>query len=121
MPEAGRWSKDYWFLRESLALKTDLTTHPTWRSDYEQQFAAWLNKEEIRWKYESYWFVFGGQSSYTPDFFLPDQLAFIETKGVWSIGQKKKLKLLKETYPHVNLLVVPYTSFDPDWQGRVLR
>tara|TARA_R100000995_G_scaffold35444_1_gene16168 strand:- start:850 stop:1191 length:342 start_codon:yes stop_codon:yes gene_type:complete len=41
--------------------------------------------------------------TYTPDFFLPAQNIYIETKGLFSTADRQKMKLIKEQYPKLDI------------------
>ena len=50
------------------------------RSSWEQQVAEYLDKVGIKWEYEPGPFELGDMT-YTPDFYLPDYVMYIEVKG----------------------------------------
>lgn len=75
------------------------------RSSYEYLFAKWLNKNKIKWHYESKTFDLGN-TTYTPDFYLPDTDTYIEIKGYWLPKAKKKFKLFKHKFPNIIIQII---------------
>jgi len=67
------------------------------RSSYELNFAIWLDKQNIKWLYESKTFDLG-KTTYTPDFYLPEFNLYIEVKGWWRDDAKYKFNLFKQIY-----------------------
>lgn len=68
------------------------------RSSYEIAFAKWLNKNNIEYQYEPKTFDLYN-STYTPDFYLPEKNLWIEIKGFWWKDAKEKFKLFNKLYP----------------------
>ncbi len=68
------------------------------RSSYELNFARFLTLSGICWKYESKTFELGN-TTYTPDFYLPESDCYIEIKGWWRDIAKRKL------YPKTNIKI----------------
>lgn len=80
------------------------------RSRYELAFAEFLNSSSFLFSYEPYSFNLGGYKCYTPDFYIkPPYDCFIETKGIFGIGGKKKLRTFLEQYPDINFIFIPWT------------
>lgn len=76
------------------------------RSTWEVKYAIYLDSIFEKWFYEYKKFeiiVDGIESTYTPDFYLPDKELFIEIKGYWRKDAKKKYKVFKETYPNIKI------------------
>lgn len=46
------------------------------------------------------------ERSYTPDFYLPDQDIYVETKGKFTPGDRKKMQLVKRDNPDIDLRIV---------------
>ncbi len=67
------------------------------RSSYELKFAKYLDKNHIKWLYESKTFDLGN-TTYTPDFYLPEFNLYIEVKGFWRDDAKKKFEEFKQRY-----------------------
>lgn len=83
-PEDGYWS--------------DLL-HMWFRSEYEEVMALWLWHKEIPARYERLGIPIE-KKIYTPDFYLNQHRMFIEVKGPWRWGGKRKVvKALKANYP----------------------
>ena len=76
------------------------------RSNFEERFNQWLTINEWSGAYER-WIFPVGNGSYTPDFFTAN--GFVETKGLWRLGQKKKFKAFRKQYSNIPILVVPWT------------
>jgi hypothetical protein len=68
------------------------------KSSYEIAYAKWLDLNNILWLYEMERFGLG-ETTYTPDFFLPKFEKFIEVKGYMSPEAQKKIYMFKEQYP----------------------
>ena len=85
----------------------DPNQRPAWRSLFEERFARWLMSQQIAFHYEHYVFNVG-DGFYIPDFYLPQSGLFIETKGLWRMGQKKKFWNFKKQHPSIPILVVSW-------------
>jgi len=72
------------------------------RSSWEVSFAQFLDLSNIKWLYESKTFNLKG-TTYTPDFYLPEFDCYIEVKGRWFSGSKKKFKQFKKRYKNINI------------------
>lgn len=75
------------------------------RSSWEMRFSQFLNLSKIKWLYESKTFDLGN-TTYTPDFYLPEFDCYIEIKGWWRPLAIKKFKLFKQKYPKTNIKVL---------------
>lgn len=63
------------------------------RSTWEANFAKWLDLSGIKWEYEPKAFelkINGKDTTYTPDFYLPEFDCYIEIKGWWRNDAKEK-------------------------------
>ena len=79
------------------------------RSHFEQRVAEYLTHQGFSIRYEPYCFEFGGQT-YTPDFYIKAPYdCFIEVKGVFGVGGKKKMSEFLKNYPDINFILVPWT------------
>lgn len=79
--------------------------HADYRSEMEAEFAEWLEGTGVPWEYEPYSFeVNNGRDWYVPDFLI-DRRVFIEVKGLWEPGAKKKLFDFHYRNPHPIYLV----------------
>ena len=87
-------------------------THGRWekykgiwmRSSWEIAFAFFLDCSRIKREYEPKVFDLG-DTTYTPDFYLPEFDCYIEIKGYWREDAKKKFSLFKEKYPEINIRI----------------
>lgn len=75
------------------------------RNSWEVKYAQYLDKNNIEWEYEYKTFDLG-ESTYTPDFYLPERDAYIEIKGFWRTKDKKKFKLFKTIYTSIQIIVL---------------
>ncbi|MBN1467703.1 MAG: DUF790 family protein [Fusobacteriaceae bacterium] len=75
------------------------------RSSYEVIYAKWLDFLKIKWIYEPKAFDLGN-STYTPDFYLPKRKTYIEVKGWWRPDAKKKYKQFKKLYSNLRILLI---------------
>lgn len=74
------------------------------RSSYESIVGRFLDRHEFKWVYEM-WTINIKESQYTPDFWLNDFDIFLEVKGLWGVGSKKKLY---QAYKHgYHILLLP--------------
>lgn len=69
------------------------------RSSYELAYAKYLDQNKILWLYELETFELSNNTTYTPDFFLPQFEKFIEVKGYMRSTDKEKIKLFLSEYP----------------------
>jgi len=62
------------------------------RSSWEVKVAKWLDKNRIKWEFESHTCVhkLANNHHYLIDFYLPDLDKYIEVKGWWDINSKQK-------------------------------
>lgn len=75
------------------------------RSSWEVAIAYWLDLSGIKWLYESKTFDLGN-TTYTPDFYLPEFDCYIEIKGYWRDDAKNKFKLFKKRYPNIKIQIL---------------
>lgn len=90
-----------------MVAKRRRTKH-IFRSDFERKISEQLNEECIEWQYERDKFSYDVPArvgTYTTDFTIKgrDKLIFVETKGKLDLEDRKKLKLIKEQYPDMDL------------------
>jgi hypothetical protein len=78
------------------------------RSKYELKVAEFLADNGLKFEYERYLFKLGWKT-YTPDFYIRQYDCFIEVKGLWMMGGRRKMYLFYDGYPDVNLIIVPWT------------
>jgi len=75
------------------------------RSSYELKFAEWLDKNEIPWLYEIQTFDLGN-TTYTPDFYLPTCNMFIEIKGYMKKEAQEKINKFLDNYNEETLKIL---------------
>lgn len=73
------------------------------RSSWEANFAKWCDLSGIKWKYEAKTFDLG-QTTYTPDFYLPEFDLWIEIKGWWKDRDLIKKELFENKFKKLNIL-----------------
>ena len=78
-------------------------------SSWEVVYATYLDKQNIKWLYESKTFNLG-KCTYTPDFYLPESDTYIEVKGYWRDDAKKKFKMFKKLYKDIKIKVLYKTD-----------
>jgi predicted nuclease of restriction endonuclease-like RecB superfamily len=100
------------------------------RSSWEANFARILNLLGVQWEYEPRRFYLGS-TTYLPDFSLlsdnPWGVKWIEIKGLWHKGDKKRIKLFVNMYPDETIKVIAgkeyrklakkYGKLIPKWEG----
>lgn len=67
------------------------------RSSWEVAYAKYLDKNNIKWLYEPKTFDLGN-TTYTPDFYLPETDTYIEIKGRWIRDSKRKINMTCKKY-----------------------
>ncbi len=83
----------------------------TWfRSNWELWFAQFLTLSRIKWQYESNTFDLGN-TTYTPDFYLPNFNMYVEIKGYFSEKAKEKIKIFKKIYSNINLIILDQKNY----------
>lgn len=82
------------------------------RSRCEANWARWLTYQGLRWEYEPKVFDFlpfktyRANTSYKPDFYLPDADEYHEVKGWMTPDSKTKLARMRLWYPQVKVRLV---------------
>lgn len=91
---------------------TEETRQPAFAHPAEAQFARILDFYQMEWEYEPRTFPLEWDdegnvvTAFTPDFYLPEQNLYIELTTLrpkLSSFKNRKLRLLKELYPDVNV------------------
>ena len=85
------------------------------RSRYELAVAEDCYDAGFSMEYERWGFLLEPGKTYTPDLYYPMQGSFVEVKGKWGIGSKKKFELFKVHYPMLRIALVSWPirgSFD---------
>ena len=75
------------------------------RSTWEIAYAKYLDNLNIKWQYESKVFNLG-DTTYTPDFYLPESDTYIEIKGWMRKQTEEKIKKLFLFFPKINFLIL---------------
>lgn len=78
------------------------------RSGLEVRLAHEMDEKGHQYMYEQHTIRYTmpeEEKRYTPDFFLPNGI-IIEGKGRWETADRKKIKLVKEQYPDLDLRMV---------------
>jgi hypothetical protein len=79
------------------------------RSSWEVTVAKWLDKNKIKWEYESKRFIVGKgrwKQSYTPDFYIPKANVNVEVKGYAGKGFWKKVVKFHKTHLDERLIII---------------
>jgi hypothetical protein len=79
------------------------------RSLFEERVTDTLTRMGFKWWFEPYTFPIRRttDATWTPDLYLPDYGTFVEVKGKWGIGAKKKLERFRKMY-NFPTIVVPW-------------
>lgn len=96
--------RNYFFGKLPLHGKRRWYNNICFRSSWEILFAQFLDLSGIKYKYESKTFDLGN-TTYTPDFYLPEFDLYIEIKGWWRDNAKKKFKIFKKNYSDKNIKI----------------
>lgn len=75
------------------------------RSNWEVAYAKYLDKHNIKWLYEPKTFDLG-DTTYTPDFYLPKNDTYIEIKGYKSDVFIQKMKLFRKIYIKIKIEII---------------
>lgn len=93
---------------------------PEFAHQSEAEFAQLLDRYHLRWDYEPTtfpmeWDAEGNVTmAFSPDFYLPEFDTYIELttmKQAYAAIKKKKIRRLKELYPHINIRMVYRRDF----------
>ncbi len=79
------------------------------RSGLEDSVAEQLNDSGVGFDYEETKLSYikpEKSHTYTPDFYLPKQNIFIETKGLFTSADRQKMRLIKDQYPDLDIRFV---------------
>lgn len=101
------------YIDRGHAYRSGRIDHISFASNYELVFAEELRCKSIPFLYEWIGIFLHDECGknpveYIPDFFLPAHHCFIEIKGRWGIGSKRKIMLFRKNFPKVRILVVPW-------------
>ena len=76
------------------------------RSGLEERIASELETESVEFEFEETKLQYVKPQkthTYTPDFYLPKQKIFIETKGLFTSADRQKMRLVKEQHPEKDI------------------
>jgi hypothetical protein len=74
------------------------------RSSWEVAYAKYLDKLCVKWEYETKTFHLG-ETTYTPDFYLPKSKTYIEIKGYLSTESKKKINKFRKNFKNIKFFM----------------
>ena len=75
------------------------------KSSYELKYAKYLDQHNIKWLYEPKAFDLG-ETTYRPDFYLPELDSWIEVKGYWTEEATNKFNLFKKLYSNIKIYII---------------
>jgi len=77
------------------------------RSSWEVKFAKKCDMEGKPWEYEKHRFhIKSINTTYIPDFYLPEEDKFVEIKGYWYPQSKRKFKAFVREYSSINIEII---------------
>jgi len=79
------------------------------RSGLEEQVATELRNKSVMYEFEKTKLKYVKPKkahTYTPDFYLPKQNIYIETKGLFTTQDRQKMRLVKEQHPELDIRFV---------------
>ena len=79
------------------------------RSSWEEIYAKYLDKKNIKWLYEIKRFDLG-DVTYVPDFYLPDLNEWHEVKGYMSFSNLMKLEKFSKLFPNEKLKIIDQST-----------
>lgn len=91
----------------------------TYRSGLEQKVSDKLEAKNVKFMYEEWsipYVVPASNHKYTPDYILPNGI-IVETKGLWESDDRKKMLLIKEAYPELDIRMVFSSSRTKLYKG----
>ncbi len=75
------------------------------RSGWEVKYAKWLDSKNIKWEYEKDTFKLK-DTTYTPDFYLPEQNIYVEIKGFMHAEAYFKIEEFILNNPNINYMLM---------------
>ena len=79
------------------------------RSGLEEKVAEQLREKGVKYEFEETKLKYVKPQkthTYTPDFFLPEQNIYIESKGLFQTSDRQKMILVKEQHPDLDIRFV---------------
>jgi len=100
-------SKPHWYRCEYIdRFGKQYKFHSSW----ELKFAEYLDRNNVDWSSGDKRFYYADDEDikrcYWPDFYLKDSDSYIEIKGYFRDKDKRKMEIIKETYPKINLEIL---------------
>ena len=94
----------------------------TVRGLWEYNVALKLNELKIYWTKNHYlnYFIDNVKKIYNPDFYLPDQNAYIEVKGYFSEKDKIKMDAVLDQNSKVKIYFMKYEAYQNFIQGKII-
>ena len=90
-----------------------------YRSGLEQKVSDQLEAKNVKFMYEEWsipYVVPASNHKYTPDYILPNGI-IVETKGLWESDDRKKMLLIKDAYPELDIRMVFSSSRTKLYKG----
>lgn len=81
------------------------------RSGWEVKYAKWLDSKNIKWEYEKETFKLK-ETTYTPDFYLPEQNIYVEIKGFMHADAYFKIKEFILNNPDIKYMLMTRTDLE---------
>ena len=81
------------------------------RSGLEEKVADLMVELGVKYEYESTKVPYVIQHNYTPDFLLPNGV-YLECKGYWDPDDRRKIKVVKEQNPDLDIRMVFQSPFN---------
>jgi|SRR6185369_9319599 len=115
----------------SFGVRPDIDDEYKFRSSWEANFARLLNHLGLRWRFEYKRFFMKNGDSYLPDFLIltednPWKTKWIEIKGLWHKGDKRRMISFLNQYPEEKLYILTgkeyrllakqYKKIIPNWE-----
>jgi hypothetical protein len=89
------------------------------RSSWEVAFAKWCRKYHVKYQYEAKTFRLakgaGRTHTYTPDFFLPTQNAYVEIAAYIPEQKAAKFALFRQQYPDIQWTLLMKPGLEATW------
>lgn len=73
------------------------------RSGFERTVDTQLKVSGVKYSYEEFKIPYILEGEYTPDFHISETNIFVETKGVLSVEDRRKMRAVKEQHPEIDV------------------
>jgi len=85
-----------------------ITLNKMFRSEFEVWVAEYFTSRKLKYLYEEVTLeLFEGTRHWTPDFYFPKYRTFVEVKGAWALGGRKKFDEAALTIDEP-IILIPY-------------